>query len=94
LENISYDPIPVNDSFPNEQLAAIKVTSRESPWYADYANFIVSKYLSPTFTAQQRRKFFYGLRHYFWDDPHFVGTPAYHPGFPLCIQFTIPGRSS
>ena len=32
LENISYDPIPVNDSFPNEKLAAIKVTSRESPW--------------------------------------------------------------
>jgi hypothetical protein len=27
LENISYDPIPVNDSFPNEQLAVIKVTS-------------------------------------------------------------------
>ena len=26
LENISYDPIPVNDSFPNEQLAAIKVS--------------------------------------------------------------------
>jgi hypothetical protein len=23
-----------------------------------------------------------------------VGTPAYHLGFPLCIQFTIPGRSS
>jgi hypothetical protein len=20
-----------------------------------------------------------------------VGTPAYHPGFLLCIQFTIPG---
>jgi hypothetical protein len=70
LENISYDPIPINDSFPNEQLAAIKVTSGESPWYADYANFIVSKYLPPTFTAQQRRKFFYDMRHYFWDDPH------------------------
>jgi hypothetical protein len=27
LENISFEPIPVNDSFPNEQLAAIKVTS-------------------------------------------------------------------
>jgi hypothetical protein len=26
LENISFDPIPVNDSFPNVQLAAIKVT--------------------------------------------------------------------
>jgi hypothetical protein len=69
-KNISFDPIPVNDSFPNKQLAAIKVTLRESPWYADYANFIVSKYLPPTVTAQQRRKFFYDLRHYFWDDPH------------------------
>jgi hypothetical protein len=59
LENISYDTIHVNDSFPNEQLAAIKVTSRESPWYVDYANFIISKYLPPTFTAQQRRKFFF-----------------------------------
>ena len=70
FENISFDPMPVNDSFPNEQLAAVGVSSRGSPWYADYANFIVSKYLPPTFTAQQRRKFFYDLRHYFWDDPH------------------------
>ncbi|KAK1697185.1 hypothetical protein QYE76_013882 [Lolium multiflorum] len=31
LENIAYDPVPVNDSFPNEQLAAIKVSSRDSP---------------------------------------------------------------
>ncbi|KAK1645800.1 hypothetical protein QYE76_063605 [Lolium multiflorum] len=30
LENIAYDPV-VNDSFPNEQLAVIKVSSRESP---------------------------------------------------------------
>ncbi|KAK1626658.1 hypothetical protein QYE76_000973 [Lolium multiflorum] len=65
LENIAYDHVPVNDSFPNEQLAVIKVSSRDSPWYADYANFIVSKYLPPTFSAQQRRKFFYDLRHYF-----------------------------
>jgi hypothetical protein len=27
LENISFDPIPVNDSFPNEQLAAVNITS-------------------------------------------------------------------
>ncbi|KAK1615948.1 hypothetical protein QYE76_021465 [Lolium multiflorum] len=31
LENIAYDPVPVNDSFPNEQLAVIKVNSRDSP---------------------------------------------------------------
>ena len=27
LENIAYDPDPVNDSFPNEQLASIRVSS-------------------------------------------------------------------
>ncbi|KAK1609542.1 hypothetical protein QYE76_033215 [Lolium multiflorum] len=31
LENIAYDPVPVNDNFPNEQLAVIKVSSRDSP---------------------------------------------------------------
>lgn len=70
LENISFDPLHVNDSFPNEQLATIRVSPHDSPWYVDYANFIVSKYLPPTFTTQQRTKFFYDLRHYFWDDPH------------------------
>jgi hypothetical protein len=45
LKNVSFDPIPVNDSFPNEQLASINIISRDLPWYADYANFIVSKYL-------------------------------------------------
>ncbi|KAK1679315.1 hypothetical protein QYE76_040163 [Lolium multiflorum] len=29
LENIAYDPVPVNDSFPNEQLAVIKMTEGE-----------------------------------------------------------------
>ncbi|KAK1614692.1 hypothetical protein QYE76_020209, partial [Lolium multiflorum] len=63
LENIAYDPVPVNDSFPNEQLAVIK-------------------YLPPTFSAQQRRKFFYDLRHYFWDDPHLYkeGVDGHHAG--------------
>jgi hypothetical protein len=31
LENISFDHIPVNDSFPNEQLASINVTLRDLP---------------------------------------------------------------
>jgi hypothetical protein len=26
-----------------------------------------------------------------WGALVIVGTPAYHPGFPLCIQFTIQG---
>ncbi|KAK1602727.1 hypothetical protein QYE76_008208 [Lolium multiflorum] len=44
LENIAYDPVPVNDSFPNEQLAVIKVNSRDSPWiYFQFRSTMVSK---------------------------------------------------
>ena len=69
LENILDDPQPINDSFPDEQLAAINV-SNSTPWYANYANYIVAKYIPPSFTYQQKKKFFYDLRRYFWDDPH------------------------
>ena len=65
------DPLPIDDSFPDEQLAAINV-AHNTPWYAGYANYIVAKYLPPSFTYQQKNKFFYDLRHYFWDDPHFI----------------------
>ena len=70
MEDIPHDPIPVNDSFPDEQLAIVKAQSHSDPWFADYANFIVAKFLLPGFTFQQRKKFFTDLRHYFWDDPH------------------------
>ena len=53
LENILDDPQPINDSFPDEQ-ATINV-SHNTPWYADYANFIVAKYLPPSFTYQQKK---------------------------------------
>ena len=43
MENIPHDPITVNDSFPDEQLAVVKVTSHDAPWYADYANFFLNR---------------------------------------------------
>ena len=55
LENILDDPQPINDSFPDELLAAINV-SHNTPWYADYANYIVSKYIPPSFTCKQKKK--------------------------------------
>ena len=69
LENVLDDPLPINDSFPDEQLAVVNA-SRTAPWYADYANYIVAKFIPRSFTYQQKKKFFYDLRHYFWDDPH------------------------
>ena len=55
LENKLDDPQPINDSFPDEQLVAINV-SNSTPWYADYANYIVAKYIPPSFTYQQTKK--------------------------------------
>ena len=54
LENILDDPQPINDSFPDEQLDAINV-SNSTPWYADYANYIVAKYIPPGFAYQQKK---------------------------------------
>ena len=44
MEDIPHDPVLVNDNFPDEQLAVVKVQSRSDPWFADYANFIVAKF--------------------------------------------------
>src|SRR3954468_15218947 len=70
MEDIPHDPIPVNDSFPHEQLAVVRVQSLSDPWFVNYPNFIVAKFLPPGLTFQQRKKFFHDFRHYFWDDPH------------------------
>ena len=50
------DPLPIDDSFPDELLAAINV-AHSTPWYADYANYIVAKFIPPSFTYQQKKSF-------------------------------------
>ena len=52
---------------------------------ADYANYIFAKYIPPSFTYQQKKKFFYDLRHYFWDDPH-----LYKEGVDGIIRRCVP----
>ena len=84
LENILDDPQPINDSFPDEQLAAINV-SNSTPWYVHYANYIVAKNIPPSFTYKQKKKLFYDLRHYFWDDPH-----LYKEGVDVIIRRCVP----
>ena len=56
LENVLDDPLPIDDSFPDEQLNVIS-TSHSTPWYADYSNYIVAKFIPPSFTYQQKKKF-------------------------------------
>ena len=56
LENVLDDPLPIDDSFPDEQLN-VTDASHTAPWYADYANYIVAKFIPPSFTYQQKKVF-------------------------------------
>ena len=56
MENILDDPLPIDDSFPGEQLAVINASPNNTHWYADYANYTVAKYIPPSFTYQQKKK--------------------------------------
>ena len=83
-KNVLDDPLPIDDSFPDEKLNVINA-SHTTPWYADYANYIVAKFIPPSFTDQQKKKFFHDLRHYFWDDP-----PLYKEGVDGVIRRCVP----
>ena len=54
LENVLDDPLPIDDSLPDEQLAAINV-AHNTPWYADYANYIVAKYIPLALHTNKRK---------------------------------------
>ena len=55
LKNILDDPLPIDDSFPDEKVVVIN-SSHNTPWYADYVNYIVAKYIPPSFTYQKKKK--------------------------------------
>ncbi|KAH9727219.1 hypothetical protein KPL70_008579 [Citrus sinensis] len=42
----------------------------ESPWYADFANYLVSGLLPPELKFQEKKKFLHDVKSYQWNDPH------------------------
>ncbi|XP_056697572.1 uncharacterized protein [Spinacia oleracea] len=57
----------IDDSFPDDHLLAVTI---QSPWFADYENYIVGGTLPADLTDQQKKKFLHHVRFSFWDDPH------------------------
>nr|GEW06638.1 hypothetical protein [Tanacetum cinerariifolium] len=69
LETLNEEAI--RDSFPDEYLMAVYVKETfEDPWYADYANFLVSRIIPHRLTYHLRKKFLSDVKHYMWDDPY------------------------
>nr|GEV44853.1 hypothetical protein [Tanacetum cinerariifolium] len=65
------DEEKIRDSFPEEHLIIRK--PEKDPWYADYANFLVSKVMPRDMTYHLRKKFFLDLKYYIWDETHVGG---------------------
>jgi hypothetical protein len=60
-------PIPVHDSFPNEQL--FEITSREPPWYVDIVNYLAIGQILSHWSQQDKDRFFKQVQFYFWEEP-------------------------
>ncbi|GJU31466.1 reverse transcriptase domain-containing protein [Tanacetum coccineum] len=67
----------INDEFPDEFLMSIKTDKEESPWFADFANYLVGGILRKGLTYAQRCKFFSELKHYLWDEPYLFKACPY-----------------
>ncbi|KAL5563392.1 hypothetical protein UlMin_033139 [Ulmus minor] len=58
----------INETFPDEQFFFL--TQTQGPWYADFANFLVSGLLPPDLTSQRKKKFLHDVKFYHWDEPY------------------------
>ncbi|GJV66611.1 reverse transcriptase domain-containing protein [Tanacetum coccineum] len=64
----SSDDSDVDDNFPGETL--MKINTKDEPWFADFANYLVADIIPKGMTYQQKNKFFSDLKHYFWEEPY------------------------
>ncbi|GJU17499.1 reverse transcriptase domain-containing protein [Tanacetum coccineum] len=62
------DDSEVDDNFPGETL--MEINTKNEPWFADFANYLVGNIIPKGMTYQQKNKFFSDLKHYFWEEPY------------------------
>ncbi|XP_059434307.1 uncharacterized protein LOC132167368, partial [Corylus avellana] len=70
LSRISFatpQPVPVHDSFPDEQL--LEITPRNPPWYANIVNYLATGRIPSHWSKQDKDRFFKQVRFYYWEDP-------------------------
>ncbi|GJW23570.1 hypothetical protein Tco_0034192 [Tanacetum coccineum] len=62
------DDSDVGDNFLGETF--MEITTKDIPWFADFANYLVGDIIPKGMTYQQKNKFFSDLKNYFWEDPY------------------------
>jgi len=68
--------VDIDDSFPDEQVFAISL--KHTPWYADFANYIVCGLMPDELTFYQQKIFLFDVKKYFWDEPYLFRECADH----------------
>nr|GEX74760.1 DNA-directed DNA polymerase [Tanacetum cinerariifolium] len=64
----SSDDNEVDDNFPGETL--MEINTKDEPWFANFANYLVGDVIPKGMTYQQKNIFFSKLKHYFWEQPY------------------------
>ncbi|GJT68174.1 reverse transcriptase domain-containing protein [Tanacetum coccineum] len=59
----SSDDSEVDDNFLRETL--MEINTKDEPWFADFANYLVADIIPKAMTYQQKKNFFSDLKHYF-----------------------------
>ncbi|GJQ98523.1 reverse transcriptase domain-containing protein [Tanacetum coccineum] len=62
------DDSEVDDNFPRETL--MEINTKDEPWFADFANYLVGDIIPKGMTYQQKNKLFSDLKHNFWEEPY------------------------
>ncbi|GJU78236.1 reverse transcriptase domain-containing protein [Tanacetum coccineum] len=62
------DDSKVDDNFLRETL--MEITTIDTPWFADFANYLVGDVIPKGMTYQQKKKLFSDLKNYFWEEPY------------------------
>ncbi|GKC04249.1 reverse transcriptase domain-containing protein, partial [Tanacetum coccineum] len=76
LENPQSDPEKkeITETFPLETLGMVTFRGdSNTPWFADIANYHAGNFIVKGMSSQQKKKFFKDVKHYFWDDPYYLG---------------------
>ncbi|GJX97184.1 hypothetical protein Tco_0352982 [Tanacetum coccineum] len=58
----------VDNNFFRETL--MEITTNDTPWFADFANYLVGDIIPKGMMYQQKKKFLSDLKNYFWEDPY------------------------
>lgn len=67
LTELKREETPLDDSFPYDKLFAL--VRKETPWHADYVNYLVTRVLTPDMNYQRKNNFFFDLKDYCWNEP-------------------------